>query len=575
MKSWLLSFSLIVVIIATGCKNSSENGLPSIIASYDDYRNMRSDNNTGWADLSDSTIHKKISVLQEIQSSIQKVERATLSENELINYDMLTLIVEDDLFNLEYGSHLMPLNAEGGFLTGMIYGTQNLNLDTDKKFNNYRKKLSYLPAYLKGQTARLNQGIKEGKVLPTLVVNNCISLMNDQFKGGVKGHFLNTPLDKVDPQDTSGLRKKLELETMPAILEFRDYLVNEYLPKARPEVGVRGITDGKVYYEQRVKYFTTLDMTPEEVFQTGEAEVARIRAEMEAIIEELGFEGSFADFFHFLRTDPQFYAKTPQELLSHAAWLSKKAEEILPKYFGKLPRNPFTVNPVPAAIAPTYTGGRYSPGSYTDHRAGEYWVNTYKLESRPLYVLPSLTLHEAVPGHHLQGSLAQEIEDVPNFRRRTYLSAFGEGWGLYSEFLGKEAGIYTTPYEDFGRLTYEMWRACRLVVDPGMHYMGWTREQAVEFMASNTALSFHEVNTEIDRYIGWPAQAVSYKIGEIKIRELRKKAERELGENFDIRKFHDKVLENGSVPLRTLEYIIERFIEEEKDKDNEGSKVPG
>ena len=295
----------------------------------------------------------------------------------------------------------------------------------------------------------------------------------------------------------------------------------------------------------------------------------RIRAEMEKIIEDLAFEGGYAEFLEFLRTDEQFYAKTGDELLAKAAWYSKKAEEILPRYFGKLPRLPFTVNPVPAAIAPKYTGGRYSPGSMEDQRAGQYWVNTYNLPSRPLYVLPSLTLHEAVPGHHLQGALAQEIEGVPKFRTQTYLSAFGEGWALYTEYLGKEAGIYKTPYEDFGRLTYEMWRACRLVVDPGMHYFGWTRQQALDFMASNTALSIHEVTTEIDRYIGWPAQAVSYKIGELKIRELRKRAEKKLGDQFDIRAFHDLVLANGSIPLSSLERIVDNYI---ADKSVDGGR---
>ncbi|MEM1121496.1 MAG: DUF885 domain-containing protein, partial [Bacteroidota bacterium] len=224
------------------------------------------------------------------------------------------------------------------------------------------------------------------------------------------------------------------------------------------------------------------------------------------------------------------------------------------------PRMPLTVTPVPAALAPNYTGGRYSQGSVENQKAGQYWVNTYKLESRPLYVLPALTLHEGVPGHHLQIMLAAEMENIPAFRQQTYLSAFGEGWGLYSEYLGKEAGMYHTPYEDFGRLTYEMWRACRLVVDPGMHYMDWTRKQAIQFMSENTALSLHEVNTEIDRYIGWPGQAVSYKIGELKIRELRKLAEQELGDSFEITDFHDTLLKNGSVPLSTLERIIQQYI---------------
>jgi uncharacterized protein (DUF885 family) len=281
---------------------------------------------------------------------------------------------------------------------------------------------------------------------------------------------------------------------------------------------------------------------------------------MEDIIKSTGFEGSFADFLTFLRTDEQFYAKTPTELLSHAAWITKRMEGKLPQYFNKLPRMPLTVSPVPAALAPNYTGGRYSPGSYRGRKAGAFWVNTYDLPSRPLYVLPALALHEGVPGHHTQMMLAAEMEGLPAFRNNLYLSAFGEGWALYCEYLGKEAGIYETEYEEFGRLVYEMWRACRLVVDPGMHYFGWSREKAVDFLSSNTALSLHEVNTEIDRYIGWPGQAVSYKMGELKIRELRTMAEVELGDTFDLPEFHDLVLANGAVTMRGLEELVEEWI---------------
>ena len=281
---------------------------------------------------------------------------------------------------------------------------------------------------------------------------------------------------------------------------------------------------------------------------------------MEAIIKKLDFKGSFADFVQFLRTDPQFYAKTPEELLKEASYISKKMDAKLPALFKTLPRTPYGVIPVPANIAPKYTTGRYS-GPSRDDQPGNYWVNTYRLDRRPLYVLEALTLHEAVPGHHLQGSIAREMEGVPKFRNRTYISAFGEGWGLYSEFLGIEAGFYQDPYSDFGRLTYEMWRACRLVVDTGMHVKGWSRAKAMDFLASNTALSMHNVKTEIDRYISWPGQALSYKIGELTIKRLRKDAESRLGAEFDLREFHDKVLENGSMPLSMLERLMTRYVD--------------
>jgi uncharacterized protein (DUF885 family) len=284
---------------------------------------------------------------------------------------------------------------------------------------------------------------------------------------------------------------------------------------------------------------------------------------MQAIIDATGFDGSFADFLAFLRNDPRFYAETPEDLLKEAAFIAKTMDGKLPALFNTLPRTPYSVAPVPDDIAPKYTGGRYVPPAAGSNQPGYYWVNTYALDSRPLYTLPALTLHEAVPGHHLQWALAIEQEAQPDFRQYDYISAYGEGWGLYSEWLGVESGIYEDPYDDFGRLTYEMWRACRLVVDTGLHDKGWTRDQALEYLAGNTALSLHEVTTETDRYISWPGQALSYKLGELKIKALRRRAEQQLGANFDLRKFHDTVLASGSVTLPILELLIDDYIEVE------------
>jgi uncharacterized protein (DUF885 family) len=281
---------------------------------------------------------------------------------------------------------------------------------------------------------------------------------------------------------------------------------------------------------------------------------------MQKVVAQVGFQGSFEDFLQQLRTDPRFYARSPEELLKQAAWIAKRMDGKLPSLFRRLPRQPYGVEPVPPDIAPKYTGGRYVGAPLDGTRAGTYWVNTYALESRPLYTLEALTLHEAVPGHHLQIALAKELLGLPPFRRHAYVDAFGEGWGLYSERLGLEAGFYTDPYTNFGRLTYEMWRACRLVVDTGLHAKGWSRDQAIEFMAARTALSRHEIETEVDRYISWPGQALAYKMGELKIRELRARAEKALGERFDVRAFHDAVLENGTVPLTVLEERIDAFI---------------
>jgi len=327
------------------------------------------------------------------------------------------------------------------------------------------------------------------------------------------------------------------------------------------------LPNGHAFYEQRVQYYTTLNLSVEEIHQTGLEEVARIRKEMDEIIKSLGFKGDFQAFLRFLRTDPRFYPKSAEALLKEAAYLAKRMDAKLPALFKTLPRLPYGVEPVPEHLAPKYTTGRYVGPALGSTEPGYYWVNTYALEQRPLYVLAALTFHEAVPGHHLQISLARELENVPDFRRFSYISAFGEGWGLYSEWLGLEAGFYTDPYSNFGRLTYEMWRACRLVVDTGLHAMGWSRQQALNYLAANTALSIHEVTTETDRYISWPGQALSYKLGELKIKELRRKAEAELGDKFDVREYHDAVLRNGAVTLPILAEEIQAYIKRKSNTD--------
>jgi uncharacterized protein (DUF885 family) len=337
-------------------------------------------------------------------------------------------------------------------------------------------------------------------------------------------------------------------------------MTSEYLPKTRTTTAAADLPRGREYYAHRVRYFTTLDVTPEDVHKVGLAEVARIHTEMVKVVRQSGFEGDFAAFLKFLRTDPRFYARTPEELLKQASFIAKRMDGKLPSLFGHLPRLPYGVEPVPAHLAPKYTGGRYVEAPVGGTRAGTYWVNTYALESRPLYVLEALTLHEAVPGHHLQIALQQELQGVPPFRRASGVGAFVEGWGLYSERLGLEAGFYQDPYSNFGRLTYEMWRACRLVVDTGLHAFGWSRAKAMDFLASNTALSLHEVRTETDRYISWPGQALAYKMGELKIRELRRMAETDLGPRFDVRSFHDAILASGPVPLPVLEEQIRAYV---------------
>ena len=520
-----------------------------------------------WALENDSIRYLKKEKYTELIHALSTLDSLSLTVDDLINKELLLLEMENELNDIEFGTHLLPLNSEGGFLTGIIYNLQYAQTQSAKDKENYIKKLNVLPDYLLKHKNILKEGINQGKTSPGIITQRCIDLV--------------LPYNSIDPDqnicihpcgDNDSLKNVVKSivkeKIIPAYQDFTEFLQSEYLPASKAEPGISQLKGGADFYEKKTKYFTTLPMTPDEVFAKGESEVARIKSEMLNVIAASGFKGNFADFIAFLRKDPQFYAKTPRELLYRATWLAKKMEGKLPQYFNTLPRMPFTVEEVPAAIAPNYTGGRYSEGSYETGKAGAYWVNTYKLESRPLYVLPSLTLHEAVPGHHLQIMLSRELKNVPKFRENLYISAFGEGWGLYSEYLGIESGMYETAYENFGRLTYEMWRACRLVVDVGLHYKGWTRERAVDFMASNTALSMHEVNTEIDRYIGWPAQAVSYKIGELKIRELRKEAEKELGDTFEIKEFHDLILSYGSIKLSTLERIVKVWIMEKSQAKN-------
>ena len=433
----------------------------------------------------------------------------------------------------------------------------------------YLELLKAIPEYIEQQSVLIKKGLDAGIGQPLVIFKGYESTYEQHITDTAEENFYYSPFLKLPPQLTSvekdslrqAAKKVVTEQVIPAFQFVKNFFEETYYPNTRTSLGVSETPNGAAYYQSRINYFTTLKETPESIHEKGLQEVARIRKQMEDIVREVNFKGDLKAFIAFLRTDPQFYATSPEELLKHARNIAKKLDEQLPRYFKTLPRKPYGVAPVPDAIAPKYTGGRYVGTSPESTDPGYYWVNTYNLPSRPLYVIPSLTAHEAVPGHHLQGALNNELpESIPQFRRNLYLSAYGEGWGLYTEYLAEAMGIYTTPYEHFGKLTYEMWRACRLVVDTGIHAFGWTREKAVAFMAENTALSLHEVNTEIDRYISWPGQALAYKIGELKIRELRKKAEQQLGNQFDIREFHEVILEKGTVTLPLLEERINQYI---------------
>lgn len=500
---------------------------------------------------------------------LSAIDRASLSAQEQISYDLFAFMVGQRVTFARYQDWRLPLNSDSGFYSEILFLHASHAPRTTRDYETYIARLNDVPRYFREHMANMRQGIRDGFTLPAEIapgVGQVIAGLRYASPEATPSWtpFANYPAT-VPEADRARLteagRAAIANSVIPAFDEFRTFFEQEYAPRARRTIAATALPNGRAYYGDLVRYFTTLpDATPQQVHRIGLQEVARIRAEMEAIVREVGFDGTFAEFLTYLRTDPQFYATSPEQILHRAAWITREIDARMPDYFGHIPRTPYTVRPVPEAIAPNYTGGRYNPGPFG--AAGEYWVNTYALNTRPLYVLPSLTAHEAAPGHHTQGAIARELQDLPRFRLNFYPHAFGEGWGLYSERLAGEMGIYHTPYERFGQLTYEMWRACRLVVDTGMHSMGWSRQRALDYLASNTALSTHEVRTEIDRYIAWPGQALAYKMGELRIIELRQRANQQLGERFDVRAFHDAVLANGGVTLPVLEQQIDAYIAE-------------
>jgi uncharacterized protein (DUF885 family) len=573
MKYILSLLSVITVLISCNngnetCDNSSTE-LQTIITTYEEHQGFdRSQFPLGV--FTKEYYKSEADFAKQQLQNFKCVKLEELSESEQISAELLKFELQEKIDFYEYEAYLNPLLADAGFHTSLPY--QVRDFATHQQFVTYLNKLNALPAFVSQHITLMREGLENGISQPKIIFNDFEDTYNSQIVENFEDSFYYSPFKNLatnsskNQKDSLLTAAKIAIETkvIPQFKIIKDFFENEYFVKTRESGGVSNQPNGANYYQNRVEYYTTLKISAEEVHQKGLEEVARIKAEMQKIIDEVKFKGSFSEFLTFLRTDEQFYAKTGIDLLKEARDISKRIDAQLPKFFITLPRKPYGVAPVPAVIAPKYTAGRYSPPS-SSTQPGYYWVNTYNLPSRPLYILPALTLHEAVPGHHLQMSLNSEMGDeIPQFRKNLYLSAYGEGWGLYSEFLGDEMGIYTTPYEEFGKYTYEMWRACRLVVDTGIHIKNWTREEAVTYLKSNTALSIHEVNTEIDRYISWPGQALSYKIGELKIRELRQLAEKELGTKFDIRKFHEIILEEGTVTLSILEKRVLDYIQKTK-----------
>ena len=514
-------------------------------------------------------LERRVQFWQDVLVRLDGHDVESLSAADRLNYDLFRRQIEDRIQWFDFREYLMPLTAETGFHTRFAFLPQNMPFQTIRDYHNYISRLEAFGEIVDQQILHLTTALEEGYALPGEVLEG--------YEGTIQAHvvahlddsvfmvpFQNFP-DGVSDGDRTTLLEKgrhaLATGVIPAYQRFMTFFLDRYQPEARPSLGASELPNGEAYYRYLIRLHTTLDLTAEEVHEIGLEEVSRLQGEMQQVIDAVGFQGDLPAFIRSLRSDSRFYARTGEQLLKEAAWIAKTMDGKLPSLFKTLPRRPYTVEPVPDHIAPKYTAGRYVAAPQGSTKPGIYWVNTYALESRPLYSLTALTLHEAVPGHHLQNALRLELEDLPDFRRYSGVNAYGEGWGLYSEWLGLEAGFYTDPYDNFGRLTYEMWRACRLVVDTGLHSKGWSRQQAIDFMAANTALSLHEIGTETDRYISWPGQALAYKMGELKIKELRRRAESALQSNFDVREFHDEILGHGPLPLAQLEEQVNLWIQ--------------
>lgn len=572
-----------IAVLGLSSASASADPLGEFTALIDDYEAHIAQFNLGararegdleaaasWPDASFEAAVDWDEAMQGFDQRIDAIDPADLPQDQQANYAVLAYTLDSAVQIPRTTTAMIPFTNDSGFHTAPDFAALTTRVRTVEEAEAWIAKLEALPAYLDQQKAWLDRAIETGYTQPSEILPGIADQIEAQIVPVEQSQLL-VPIRNLPEALDATERARLEAEAhatiasavLPALEDLHTYFIQTYMPAARETLGARSIPGGDAFYRALVRQHTTLDLTPDEVHQRGQAEVARIRAEMDLVIAETGFEGSFAEFLEFLRTDPQFYAETERELMMVASYLSKKADDAMPRFFNHLPRLSYGVRPVPAAIAPNYTTGRYWPGNAETGQAGGYMVNTYRLDQRPLYEMPALTVHEAVPGHHHQIAIAQELENVPDFRRSAYITAFGEGWGLYTEFLGVDMGMYETPYEHFGRLTYEMWRACRLVADTGIHWYGWSREQAEACFLENSALAPLNITNEVSRYISWPGQALAYKTGELLIRELRAEGEARYGAEFDLSGFHDHLLNEGGVPLGYLETKMRVWLDEQ------------
>ena len=526
--------------------------------------------NDQWTDMSLDAVERRHQEQNDFLRRLRFIDSSALSETHQLNYDLFRRQLENVQDGHQFKTFLMPMSQRGG-VQSLETTAETLRLANANDYEDWLARMTKIETVVEQQIALMEEGRELGYMPPKILMERipdqiASQLVEDPEQSPFFKAFATMP-DVIAADDQERLqqlaRDVIDESVVPAYREFSNYFNDVYLPASRESIGASELPNGEAFYEFRTRYFTTTQMTPDEIHRIGLDEVKRIRDEMQLVIDELEFEGSFNDFLEFLRTDPQFYYDTPEELFEGYLAISKRIDPELVKVFGKLPRMPYGLRAIPDNIAPDTTTAYYNRPAADGSRPGYYYVNLYRPEVRPKYEMEVLSIHEAVPGHHLQIALQQELEEMPNFRKFSGFTAFTEGWGLYSESLGYDMGFYKDPYSHFGALTYDMWRAVRLVVDTGMHYKGWTRQQAIEFFKNNAAKTEADIVNEIDRYISWPGQALAYKIGQLKMLELRRKAEQALGDDFDIRAFHDELLGGGALPLEVLEIRMNRWLTEQ------------
>ena len=579
----LPAFFIASLVTQTAITQASDESLDAIISNhwdwvleqYPEYRREYGDmsGNQSWTDLSADVLKKRNADTQAFIADLSRIDPSSLSPTAQLNQRMLKTALQEEVESFENGLHLIALNMRSGPQHRYTM-VERLPMATETDYIDWLARLEKLPDQLSQYQALLEEGADRQRTQARIIIERIPKqldalIVKKPQESPFWGVFETLP-DSISPSRAKELQAQaadiIENKLIPAYAQFKAFIEETYLPNSRAHPGIGSLPGGKEVYAMLARHFTTTNMTPEEIHNVGLAEVARIRGEMIEVIEEVGFDGDINAFNDFLRSDPQFYYETAEELLEGYQAVSKRLDPQLVKLFGKLPRMPYGVRPIAPELAPDTTTAFYMRPALDGSRPGWYYVNLYKPEVRPKYEMEVLSVHESVPGHHLQIALAQEIEGLPEFRRNSSVTAFIEGWGLYSERLGYDMGLYKDPYSRYGQLIYDMWRAVRLVVDTGIHYFGWSRQEAIDYLKDNAAKTEADIINEIDRYIGWPGQALAYKIGQLKMLELRALAEQELGDRFDIRAFHDELLGVGAIPLDALEVRMTRWIEQEKKK---------